>query len=208
MLIKCGAIKRISSQRVVKLLAVLSEQMKFAEDMKIQQNEDTGSARFQYIMRALIALSMSLQIMAAGFTGAEIYREELLDRLVDTFKFHLTRNVFAWFDSTRFQIYKASKNAVDSSDQEGTAVVAQVRICEGTSRTLKRREVVSDLQARRAIPSASLMLSDILSATLVELSKVLRCIRLSDAIILQIIDLCTQFVHQKLLHLALSKHKT
>lgn len=190
MLIKCGAIKRISSQRVVKLLAVLSEQMKFAEDMKIQQNEDTGSARFQYIMRALIALSMSLQIMAAGFTGAEIYREELLDRLVDTFKFHLTQNVFAWFDSTRFQIYKASKNAVDSSDQEGTAVVAQVRICEGTSRTLKRREVVSDLQARRAIPSASLMLSDILSATLVELSKVLRCIRLSDAIILQIIDLC------------------
>ena len=98
MLIKCGAIKRIRSQRVVKLLAVLSEQMKFAEDMKIQQNEDTGSARFQYIMRALIALSMSLQIMAAGFTGAEIYREELLDRLVDTFKFHLTQNVFAWFD--------------------------------------------------------------------------------------------------------------
>ena len=62
--------------------------------MKIQQNEDTGGAKFQCIIRALAALALSLQIMASGFTGVQNYREDLIVELVDPLKFHLTQNVY------------------------------------------------------------------------------------------------------------------
>ena len=187
-LIKCGAVQRLHPQKVAELLSILSEQMKLAERMKIQQNEDTGGAKFQCIIRALAALALSLQIMASGFTGVQNYREDLIVELVDLLKFHLTQNVYAWFDPTRLHIYKVNADAVNSG--EGNDIVAQIPPCELTSGTSKRKNDVTVSHAPPTISQVPLMLSDILSATLLELSKVLRCICLSDAIILQIVDLC------------------
>ena len=56
--------------------------------------------------------------MAAGFTGVHNYREDLIVELVDLLKFHLTQNVYAWFDPTRLQIYKVNAVAVNSGEAQ------------------------------------------------------------------------------------------
>ena len=197
-----GLLKSIKSSQIVRLLDVLEKQIAQGESIDINEDDnERNSSNVQNILKALDAVSISLQILGAPDMPKEIYREESIDVIINFVKYHTFHNVFVFFDASYYQIHRGEKEL----QPDGAAAENHDNDTENRTPTKKGKKGASAKSAQtpgkrmslggglngKEIPKPARKINDLLSGILTQLAHLLFTIHLPDATVLQLTSLGT-----------------
>ncbi|KAJ4973526.1 hypothetical protein NE237_006700 [Protea cynaroides] len=168
---------------LVKLLNVLECQIRHAEGLSIIDNENDESDVVSVVMCGLESSHMALAVMAYRDMPKQLYKEEVIERILD-FSRHQIMECMSACDPSDRPLCKSSGNGAIGGEEYEEADV------EFGSASKKRRSVKSIKMKKSTINKVSAAVNALLQklcTILVFLTDLLSIERLSDSCILQLV---------------------
>ncbi|KAL5723095.1 hypothetical protein ACHQM5_006535 [Ranunculus cassubicifolius] len=171
-------------ENLLRLLKVLDRQIRFAEGLTIDDNDNFDSDVLSMVMSALESTHAALAIMTHHGMPKQLYNEEIIDRILD-FSRHQIMDCMSACDPSYRALHKPTENGVfDGEEEEDEGDV------EFGSSGKKRRSVRS-AKAKKSkwnkVPDAVNVVLQKLCTILCFLKDLLLIERLSDSCILQLL---------------------
>lgn len=117
------SIHLLQKDQLVLLLGSLGAIMQQGESLLIGTNAEEDAQQQGQIMMSLEACTACLQILAAPGMPKQVYKEELIDRLVGFVRFQLMHNVLVFHDAALCQAQRPGLLSPDEDDWGKEAVV-------------------------------------------------------------------------------------
>ncbi|CAM0905131.1 unnamed protein product [Alopecurus aequalis] len=176
----------IPMDTLMSLLHVIDRQIRCSQGLSIDVKENAGAVDAEHsVFSALESIHAALAIMTNRDMPKQLYREELIERIID-FSRHQIMDCMAASNPTFRALYKPAGNVTNDGDDD------EEDMENGPAR--KKRRTASNLSARKS--SANKVSASIYSAVqklcliLGFLKELLITVRLSDSCILQLVKTC------------------
>ncbi|KAH9740318.1 Sister chromatid cohesion protein SCC2 [Citrus sinensis] len=173
----------VSVDILVRLLRVLDHQIHRAEGLSVDEREHLDSDRVSMVFCALESIHAALAVMAHDHMPKQLYKEEIIERVLE-FSRHQITDVMSAYDPSYRALHKTSESAALEVDED-EEVDADLGSASKRRRTMKNVKV-----KRSAFNRVSGAVNSILQklCTILGLLKDLLLIeRLSDSCILQLV---------------------
>ncbi|CAJ2665786.1 unnamed protein product [Trifolium pratense] len=171
---------------LVRLLKVLDHQIHIAEGLSIEDCDNSNSEQVSSLFAALESIHAALAVMAHTDMPKQLYKEEVIERILE-FSRHQITDVMCACDPSYRALYRPSENtALEVDDEEYDAELGSASKKRRTSsKTVKLKKSASS----RFSSAVNVILQK--SCTVLGLLKDLLLIeRLSDSCILQLVKTC------------------
>ena len=103
-----GLLRYVRSTDVVQLLHIIRDLVKSSGTFQIVAAEHSGNPKINEIMSILDAISLAMHFLTSSGMSREIYREDLIEELINAIKYLLVYNVFS-LSSDSEKSHKARK---------------------------------------------------------------------------------------------------
>ncbi|KAH7414591.1 hypothetical protein KP509_14G000800 [Ceratopteris richardii] len=108
----------LSTDNLVKLLGLLDNHVKHAHGRSIDDDDESDSENYLVISSALEAAQSSLIIMTHPGMPKQVYKEEVIDRIVEFSRYQLLHSVFTMYDPLYRKLHKGVDVEDDIEDDE------------------------------------------------------------------------------------------
>ena len=184
-----GLLRYVRSTDVVQLLHIIRDLVKSSGTFQIAAAEHSGNPKINEIMSALDAISLAMHFLTSSGMSREIYREDLIEELINAIKYLLVYNLFS-LSSDSEKSHKARK---PTYFQRGTTHEG----FDGNSVSTKSNcaaeswvEEVGVILKQRRQAKASAILVNSLATILRQLANLLIITQLSSSHVYQVTNLC------------------
>uniref|UniRef100_A0A453BQD5 Sister chromatid cohesion protein n=1 Tax=Aegilops tauschii subsp. strangulata TaxID=200361 RepID=A0A453BQD5_AEGTS len=181
-----GMLHEIPMDTLTCLLHVIDRQIRCSQGLSIDVKENPDAADAEHsVFSALESIHAALAIMTNPDMPKQLYREELIERIID-FSRHQIMDCMAASNPTFRALYKPAGNVTNDGDEDEDDME--------NGPASKKRRTASNLSARKS--SANKVSASIYSAVqklcliLGFLKELLTTVRLSDSCILQLAKTC------------------
>ncbi|XP_024530333.1 sister chromatid cohesion protein SCC2 isoform X2 [Selaginella moellendorffii] len=115
-----AAVSKIPSERLIKLLNFLDRHVRHAHLKEIDEGDDVESDNFEIVMTALEAVQVTLMIMSSPKMPKQIYKEEVIDRIIEFTRYQIVHSVFTAYDPLYRQVHKngGDEDEVDEEEED------------------------------------------------------------------------------------------
>jgi len=111
-----GLLHRIGKDDLVKILEVLEITARASDKVLIEAHETLRDANAQRLLKAVESLGAYFVILSAGGMPKDIFREEVIDRMIERAKHHLVRNVFVFYDAGLWNVHRVDGSELGATD--------------------------------------------------------------------------------------------
>ncbi|GJP42691.1 hypothetical protein CLOM_g2230 [Closterium sp. NIES-68] len=157
-----------------RFLQVLEAQIDFGKSSDLKDEDNVTSEAFESAMISLEAVHLSLLIMTSRGMPKQVFQEEVIEKIVECIRFHMSRNVFCACDAVYRQAHADDEEAAAGPDGATEPSKAE--------RKGRRKSKVFDGRAFKAISA----LMDKICSILPIFAMLLSVTRLPDSSVLQI----------------------
>ncbi|CAM6093121.1 unnamed protein product [Calypogeia fissa] len=133
---------------LTKLLTFLDRHVQLAHDRNVESDDESDSENFSVIMAALEAVQISLLVMTEESMPRQVYKEEIIHRIIDITRYHIVHTVFTAYDPVYRQMHK--KQQGDDDEDEDMLENGGGGRSAKKSRVRDRR---SSMASKKAIPT-------------------------------------------------------
>eukprot|EP00250_Pteridium_aquilinum_P012903 c21018_g1_i1 orf=256-5733(+) len=113
-----NVLHRLSIGHLVKLLKILDHHVQHAHERSIDDDDENDSENFFIISSALEAVQTSLVIMTHPGMPKQVYKEEVIDRIVEFSRYQLVHSIFTMYDPFYRKLHKGGEIEDDMEDEE------------------------------------------------------------------------------------------
>eukprot|EP01018_Ginkgo_biloba_P006884 Gb_05661 [translate_table: standard] len=103
---------------IVRLLSLLDRHIQHVHDMAIDEEDDVDSDNFCSIMSALESVHIALTIMTHQHMPKQVYKEEIIDRIINFSRHQIVHSVFPAYDPSYRIIHKGKETDVYKGEEE------------------------------------------------------------------------------------------
>eukprot|EP01018_Ginkgo_biloba_P004991 Gb_41687 [translate_table: standard] len=103
---------------IVRLLDFLNRHIQHACDRAVDDVDDVNSDNFITVMSASEAVQMVLTIMTHQNMPKQVYKEEIIDRIIEFTRHQIVHSVFTAYDPSYRMIHKGGGIEVDNGDEK------------------------------------------------------------------------------------------
>lgn len=175
----------------LRLLSLLDQHVQRANGREVDEDDDGESMNFESVMSGLEAVQISLTIMTGSSMAKQIYKEEIIDRMIDFARFQIVHSVFTAYDSGYRQIHKGSAGGGDEGDDaEDLQALENGSNSARRSRKKSKTPAKTPAKTRKIAPSKQ---SGAVSSVLHKLCSILALLKellpiskISDSCVLQL----------------------
>ncbi|KAF9624141.1 hypothetical protein IFM89_008079 [Coptis chinensis] len=168
---------------LVRLLNVLDRQIRFAECLSIDDNENSDSEVVSMVTSALESTHAALAVMTHHDMPKQLYKEEIIDRILD-FSRHQIMDCMSACDPSYRALHKPSENGgLDGEEDEE----ADVEFGSSSKKRRRYRSSKAKKSTGNKVPDAVNIVLQKLCTILCLLKDLLLIERLSDSCILQLL---------------------
>ncbi|MCO5609933.1 hypothetical protein L7F22_064168 [Adiantum nelumboides] len=136
-------LQRLSTDVLVRLLRLLDYHVQHAHERSIDDDDESDSENYLIISSALEAVQTSLIIMTHPGMPKQVYKEEVIDRIVKFSRYQLVHSLFTMYDPFYRKLHKAGEVEDDLEDEE-------IDIENGPAATKKGRRKSKGQRIRRS----------------------------------------------------------
>ncbi|KAI5058048.1 hypothetical protein GOP47_0026218 [Adiantum capillus-veneris] len=174
----------LSTDVLVKLLRLLDHHVEHAHERSIDDDDESDSENYLIISSALEAVQASLIIMTHPGMPKQVYKEEVIDRIVEFSRYQLVHSLFTMYDPFYRKLHKGGEMEDGDLEDDG------MEIENGPAATKKGRRKSKGQRIRRSnfnkvSGPASIVLQKLCSI-LVLIKDLLSTERLIDSSVLQL----------------------
>ena len=190
----CGLLRHVRSTDIVQILQILTAHIKFGCTHKILCNP--ARSKMKEILSALDAISLAMYILTSSDMSREIYREDVIEELVNAVQHHLTCNVFLFFSgsgnsykalrSTSFQQDATNDDDSDAKSKSGKFTDAEECRVEEESQVDDDSVIVKQIRQSKAFD----VLVNLLATILRQLANLLSIIPVPSSTVYQVMSVC------------------
>lgn len=167
---------------LVRLLRVLDHQIHRAEGLSVEECHHSDSEVFSSVLCALESIHASLAVMAHNHMPKQLYKEEIIERILE-FSRHQIMDVMSAYDPSYRALHKPSENGTVEGDEEE-------EFDADLGSASKKRRITKSVKVKKTYNRVSGAMNSILQklCTILGFVKELIVIeRLSDSSILQLL---------------------
>ncbi|XP_077223251.1 PHD finger family protein isoform X2 [Tasmannia lanceolata] len=171
---------------LVRLLNVLDRQIHHGQVLSVDENENPDSEVVSLVMCALESTHAALAVMTHHDMPKQLYKEEIIERIIDLSRHHIMESMLACDPSYR-ALHRPRENGVidGDEDEEADADYGSVGKKRRNSRTVKMKKATGN-----KVSAAVYAILQKLCTILGFLTDLLSIERLSDSCILQLVKTC------------------
>ncbi|CAL1392291.1 unnamed protein product [Linum trigynum] len=178
-------------EALVRLLRILDHQIHRAEGISIDQLDHSGSDAVSYVFSALESIHAALAVMAHNSMPKQLYKEELIERILEFSKHQIMAILLAYDPSFRALHKPNEPEAYEGDENEDP----EADYCASGKRRRVQKSVKLKKSAYNKVNSAMNTILQKLCTIIGLLKDLLLIERLSDSCILQLVKTCfTTFV--------------
>lgn len=179
-----NVLQLLSTGHLVKLLNLLDRHVQHACGRSIDDDDESDSENFVTISSALEAVQTSLIIMTHPGMPKQVYKEEIIDRIVEFSRYQIVHSIFTVYDPLYRKLHKGGEMEDDLEDEE-------IDIENRTGSAKKGRRKSKGQRVKRSnINKVSAPVSSVLQklcSILGSMKELLSTERLMDSSVLQLI---------------------
>ncbi|KAG6556205.1 hypothetical protein Mapa_002146 [Marchantia paleacea] len=113
-----NALQHVPTERLIKLLSLLDRHIQRSQLRDIDDEDDVDGESFVLVMSALEAVQISLLIMTVRSMPKQLYKEEIIDHIIEFSRYQIVHTVFSAYDPVYRQLHKKSGGELDEDDDD------------------------------------------------------------------------------------------
>ncbi|KAJ7532193.1 hypothetical protein O6H91_14G075900 [Diphasiastrum complanatum] len=114
-----NSLHSVPLEHLVRLLGLLDHHIRRAQGTAVEEEDDVYSENYEIVLNALEAVQVALTVMTAPTMPKQMYKEEMIDRIVEVTRYQINHSVFAAYDALYRQLHKnVGGDAEDEEDEE------------------------------------------------------------------------------------------
>ncbi|KAL2629314.1 hypothetical protein R1flu_014000 [Riccia fluitans] len=113
-----NALQLVSTERLIKLLTLLDRHVQRSQLRDIYDDDDVDSESVSLVMSALEAVQISLLVMTVPSMPKQLYKEEIIDRIIEFSRYQIVHSVFSAYDPVYRQLHKRAAGEGDEDDDD------------------------------------------------------------------------------------------
>ncbi|CAK9860438.1 unnamed protein product [Sphagnum jensenii] len=134
-------IQNVPVEYLVRLLSLLDRHVQRSHEREVDDSDDVDAENFTMVMSALESVQISLMIMTGPGMAKQIYKEELIDHLIDFSRYQIVHTIFPAYDALYHQIHKGAGAGED--EEEGDDYMDAPENGVGSAKKSRRKSKVS-----------------------------------------------------------------
>ncbi|CAI0454365.1 unnamed protein product [Linum tenue] len=170
-------------EALVRLLQILDHQIHRAEGISIDQLDHSGSDAVSYVFSALESIHAALAVMAHNSMPKQLYKEELIERILE-FSKHQILGILSAYDPAFRALHKPNEPEAYEGDENEDP---EADYCRSGKRRRVQKSVKLKKSAYNKVNSAMNTILQKLCTIIGLLKDLLSIERLSDSCILQLV---------------------